>query len=138
MRLLTTGTCAESTGGVYQEYCLSNYQTRKICGYYAILETAEPSEETFRCAARHLDLFFFVGTVERMQESLCALGHLLQWRFSFDAKKKLNPSAHAATTAEDLEHLVRWDRWRRMKSVRCAQQERQGQPARRHVAVRSS
>ena len=48
--------------------------------------------------------------VERMQESLCALGHLLQWRFSFDAKKKLNPSAHAATTDEDLEHLVRWDR----------------------------
>ena len=110
VRHRTTGTCAESTGGVYQEYCLSNYQTRKICGYYAILETAEPSEETFRCAARHIDLFFFVGTVERMQESLCALGHLLQWRFSFDAKKKLNPSAHAATTDEDLEHLVRWDR----------------------------
>ena len=53
VRHRTTGTCAESTGGVYQEYCLSNYQTRKICGYYAILETAEPSEETFRCAARH-------------------------------------------------------------------------------------
>ena len=67
--------------------------TRKICGYYGLLETAAPSEQTFECAARNLDLFFFVGTLERMAESLCALRHLLKWN-------AVNPRAAKAVGGE--------------------------------------
>lgn len=91
--------------------------TRKICGYYGLLETAAPSEQTFECAARNLDLFFFVGTLERMAESLCALRHLLNWNAVNPRAAKavatdavLNPSRHSASAAgADVDDLIQWD-----------------------------
>ena len=62
------------------------------------------------CAARNLENFFFVGIVERMQDSLCLLSNLLNWDIQIDDSQKWNPSDHATTTDEDINHMVKWDR----------------------------